>query len=231
MHNESNFNPEGDSMLNPESRPDNYNRDDNYVTYSKTIEKCLPLSCFCERGELIKNGGFETLSVVPGQVFSDWSLGLSSEGINMSSTTDNVYEGNSAASIQTTITPTAESRRLQLRQNVIVTPGCLYGLKFAERLVALGETGTDLPTLIVRIYYVSQGFAEYNLLNKVIQKTKIDRKYNLHHMTARIPVPCNVSGIIVQFEFFITDSGGTVWNLDGVSLRALSKISACCCKE
>ena len=56
MHNESNFNPEGDSMLNPESRPDNYNRDDNYVTYSKTIEKCLPLSCFCERGELIKNG-------------------------------------------------------------------------------------------------------------------------------------------------------------------------------
>jgi len=156
---------------------------------------------------------------------------MSSEGINLLMTTDNVYEGNSAASIQTTVTPTPETKFLQLRQNVIVTPGCLYELKFAERLVALGETGIELPTLIARIYYVSQGFADFDLLNKPIQKTKIDRKYNLHFMTARVPVPCNVSGIIVQFEFFITDSGGTVWNLDAVSLRAISKISACCCKE
>jgi hypothetical protein len=41
-------------------------------------------------------------------------LGLSSEGINLSMTTDNVYEGNSAANIQTTATPTPDSRRLQL---------------------------------------------------------------------------------------------------------------------
>jgi len=228
MHRESNFNSEEDLMLNRESRPDNNNY---YVTSSKTFEKCLPPSCYCERGELIKNGGFEIPSVVPDQVFSDWSLGMSSEGINLLMTTDNVYEGNSAASIQTTVTPTPETKSLQLRQNVIVTPGCLYELKFAERLVALGETGTELPTLIARIYYVSQGFADFDLLNKPIQKTKIDRKYNLHFMTARVPVPCNVSGIIVQFEFFITDSGGTVWNLDAVSLRAISKISACCCKE
>jgi len=231
MHKESNFNSEGDLMLNLESGPDCYNNDHYYVTTSKTIEKCLPPSCFCGRGELIRNRGFEIPSVVPGQVFSGWRLGLSSEGINLSMTTDNVYEGNSAASIQTTVTPTPETKHLELRQNVIVTPGCLYELKFAERLVALGENGTNLPTLITRIFYISQGFAEFDLLNKPIQKTKIDRKYNLHLMAARVPVPCNVSGIIVQFEFFITDSGGTVWNLDAVSLRALSKISACCCKE
>lgn len=155
---------------------------------------------------------------------------MSSEGINLSMTTDNVYEGNSAANIQTTATPTPDSRRLQLRQNVIVTPGCLYRLKFAERLVALGDIGTDLPTLVARIFYIYQGF-EYDLLNIPIQKSKIDRKYNLHCKAARVPVPCNVSGIIVQFEFFITDSGGTVWNLDDVSLRAQSRTSACCCKE
>jgi len=144
MHRESNFNSEEDLMLNRESRPDNNNY---YVTSSKTFEKCLPPSCYCERGELIKNGGFEIPSVVPDQVFSYWSLGMSSEGINLLMTTDNVYEGNSAASIQTTVTPTPETKFLQLRQNVIVTPGCLYELKFAERLVALGETGIELPTL------------------------------------------------------------------------------------
>jgi hypothetical protein len=205
----------------------NFNLED-YETSPK--EKCLPPSCFCETGELIRNGGFEIPGVDPRQVFSDWSLGLSSEGINLSMTTDNVYEGNSAANIQTTATPTPDSRRLQLRQNVIVTPGCLYRLKFAERLVALGDIGTDLPTLVARIFYIYQGF-EYDLLNIPIQKSKIDRKYNLHCKAARVPVPCNVSGIIVQFEFFITDSGGTVWTLDDVSLRAQSRTSACCCKE
>jgi hypothetical protein len=118
---------------------------EDYETSSKAKEKCLPPSCFCETGELIKNGGFEIPGVEPRQVFSDWSFGLRSEGINLSMTTNNVYEGNSAASIQTTVTPTPDSRSLQLRQNVIVTPGCLYGLKFAERLVALGDIGTDLP--------------------------------------------------------------------------------------
>jgi hypothetical protein len=128
---------------------------------------------------------------------------LRSEGINLSMTTNNVYEGNSAASIQTTVTPTPDSRRLQLRQNVIVTPGCWYGLKFAERLVALGDIGTDLPTLIARIFYMYQGL-EYDLLNIPIQKSKIDRKYNLHCKAARVPVPCNVSGIV---SLFLRDTG------------------------
>lgn len=207
------------------------NNNDNYVTVCPIDkEKCLPPSCFCETGDLIRNGGFEIPGVEPGRIFSDWGLGLNSESINLSRTTDNVYEGNSAASIQTTATPNLETKRLQLQQNVIVTPGCLYKLEFAERLVALGNIDTALPTLIAKVLYIYQGF-EYDLLNKPIQKTKINRRYILRSEVAMFPVPCNVSGVIVQFEFFIPDSGGSVWNLDAVSLRAQSKTSACCCKK
>lgn len=230
MYRRPNCNSERDIMISPDCRPIN-NNNDNYVTVSpKDKERCLPPSCFCETGELIRNGGFEIPGVEPLQVFSDWGLGAISEGMNLSMTTNNVYQGNSAASIQTTATPSPASRRLYLRQNLIVTPGCLYRLVFAERLVALGDIGAELPTLIARIFYLSQGF-EYDLLNKPIQKSIIDRRYNLHSEAARVPIPCNVSGVIVQFEFYITDSGGTVWNLDAVSLRALSRTSACCCKE
>jgi hypothetical protein len=208
-----------------------YNKNDNHVAVrAKDKEKCLPPSCFCETGELIRNGGFEIPGFEPGRVFSDWQLGLSSEAINLFRTTDNVYKGNSAASVQTTVTPMMETRQLQLRQNVTVTPGCLYRLKFAERLGALGTVDTILPILIARIFYVYQGF-EYDLLNLPIQKEAAANRYTLHNQTAELPVPCNVSGIVVQFEFFITDSGGSIWNLDAVSLRAVSEISACCCKE
>lgn len=208
-----------------------YNKNDNFVTVrAKDRDKCLPPVCFCETGELIRNGGFEIPGFEPGRVFSDWILGLSSEGVNLSRTTDNVYEGNSAASVQTTATSVVETKILQLRQNVTVTPGCLYRLKFAERLVALGTVDTFLPTLLASVYYVYQGF-EYNLLSLPIQKTAVDTRYVLYSQEADLPVPCNVSGIVVQFEFIITDNGGSVWNLDAVSLRAVSRLSACCCKE
>lgn len=197
---------------------------------AKDRDKCLPPVCFCETGELIRNGGFEIPGFEPGRVFSDWRLGLSTEPINLFRTTDNVYEGNAAASVQTTVTPMVETKILQLRQNVTVTPGCLYRLKFAERLVTLGTVDTFLPTLIASIYYVYQGF-EYNLLSLPIQKTAVDRRFVLHNQKADLPVPCNVSGIVVQFEFIITDNGGSIWNLDAVSLRAVSRLSDCCCKE
>jgi hypothetical protein len=230
MYKKHGFDSKNDLIIGPDSIPIDDKNGDYLTIYPKDKGKCLPPSCFCEIGELIRNGGFEIPGVEPGQVFSDWRLGLSSESINISMTFENVYEGDSAASIQTTATPTPESKLLQLRQNIIVTPGCLYRLKFAERLVALGNIDTVLPVLVARIFYVYQGF-EYDLLNKPIKKSQIDTKYNLHREEARVPVPCNVSGVVVQFEFFITDSGGSVWNLDAVSLRAVSKTSACCCKE
>jgi hypothetical protein len=215
------------------TRPNCYpinNNNDNYVTVcTKDKKKCLPPSCFCETGDLIRNRGFEKPGVEPGRVFAYWNA-LPAPESRVVRTTTNVYQGNSAASIETNVLPQPVTRSVLLRQNVTVTPGCLYRLKFAERLVALGNPGAGLPTLIARIFYVYQGF-QYNLLNKAIQKTEIDRKYDLHSVTAGLPVPCNVSGVIVQFEFYLPGTGGDVWNLDAVSLRAVSKTSACCCKE
>lgn len=206
------------------------NNNDNYVTICpKDKEKCLPPSCFCETGELIRNGEFEIPGVELGQLFADWES-LAAPESNVVRTTTNVYQGNSAASIQTNVLPQPILRTVLLRQNVTLTPGCLYKLMFAERLVALGTLGADLPTIIARIFYVYQGL-QYDLLNTAIQKTNIDGTYNLHNVTAELPVPCNVSGVIVQFEFYLPSTGGDVWNLDAVSLRAQSKISACCCKE
>ena len=140
-----------------------------------------------------------------------------------------MFTKDSAASIQTNVYHNLYSGQYCFAKMYFDT-GCLYKLMFAERLVALGTLGADLPTLIARIFYVYQGL-QYDLLNTAIQKTTIDRKYNLHNVTAELPVPCNVSGVIVQFELYLPSTGGDVWNLDAVSLRAQSKISACCCKE
>jgi hypothetical protein len=206
------------------------NHNDNYVIVSaQDKEKCLPPSCFCERGELMRNGGFEIPGIEPGNPFAYWES-LPAPESSVVRTTTNVYQGYSAASIRTNVLPQPVTRRVRLLQNVTVTPGCCYGLRFAERLVASGSIGTDLPTLIARVFYVYQG-SQYDLLSKAIQKTKIDRHYHLHWVTAMIPVPCNVSGVIVQFDFFIPGTGGAEWNLDAVSLLALSRTSACCCKE
>jgi len=215
-------------FVNPDCKPVNNN--DNYVIVcSKDKEPCLPPSCFCASGDLIRNGGFEIPGVEPGQVFAHWETLLAPESSVVRTTTD-VYQGNSAASIRSNVLPQPVTRSVLLRQNVTVTPGCLYKLKFAERLVTLGDPGTALPTLIARIYYVYQDF-QYDLLNTAIQKTQIDRKYHPHSVKAEFPVPCNVSGVIVQFEFYLPGTGGDVWNLDAVSLRAECKVSACCCKE
>jgi hypothetical protein len=219
-------NPGRDPII-PDCYPVNSNHDNHVTVSPKDKEKCLPPSCFCETGELIRNGGFEEPGV--DRLFADWNTLPAPESRVVRTTTD-VYQGNSAASIETNVLPIPVTRSVLLRQNVTVTPGCLYRLKFAERLVTLGNPGADLPTLIARIFYVYQGF-QYNLLNKAIQKTKTDMKYDLHSLTAELPVPCNVSGVIVQFEFYLPGTGGDVWNLDAVSLRAASRISACCCKE
>ncbi|HQE23965.1 MAG TPA: hypothetical protein PLM20_08700 [Syntrophomonadaceae bacterium] len=162
----------------------------------------------------------------PGRVLADWESLAAPESRVVRTTTD-VYRGNSAASIQTNVLPQPILRTVRLRQSVTVTPGCLYKLKFAERLVALGNLGTDLPALIARIYYVYQGF-QYDLLNAAIQKTQIDKKYHLHSEKAGLPVPCNVSAIFVQFEFFLPSTGGDIWNLDAVSLQSVKNTSVCC---
>jgi hypothetical protein len=82
--------------------------------------------------------------------------------------------------------------------------------------------------LIARVVYLDRNLNEYELLNIPIQKTAVDDKYNLHEQIADLPVPCDVPGIIVQFSFYIIDTPNSVWNLDAVSLQAVSRTSACC---
>ncbi len=191
-------------------------------------EKCIPQVCFCERGELLKNGGFE----IPGpnqlDLFASWLLQAHTPDIDLFRDTVNVYQGNAAASVQTNDLPIVGASTLILRQHVDVTPGCLYNLKFAERMVTfIGDNG-HLPLLAARVVYLDRIHNEYELLNITIQKTAADEEYNLHEQTADLPVPCDVPGIIVQFSFYITDAPGSVWNLDAVSLQSVAQISACC---
>lgn len=229
MYKGPNFSTNCNPMIRPNCKPINNHNENHIIVSFKDKEKCLPLSCFCETGELIKNGGFEVPGVDNGDPFADWTA-LSAPESSVVRTNNNVYQGYSAASIQTNVLPEPVTRTVRLFQPVIVTPGCLYGLAFAEKLVASGTIDTALPTIIARIFYVFQGF-QYDLLNTTIQKSAIDQKYHLHSEKSKLPVPCDVSGVIVQFDFFIPGLGGAVWNLDAVSMRAVSKISACCCKE
>jgi hypothetical protein len=203
--------PGGNSLILPEDK-----------------DKCLPKVCFCETGELLKNGEFETPSFDLFELFAGWIVHSRTLDIELVRDTENVYEGSVAASVRTTAPPGNVPSTLVLRQYVDVTPGCLYRMKFAERLVTFNQTDSIIPLLVARVVYLDRTFNEYELLSIPIQKTEEDDVYNLHEQIADLPVPCDVPGIIVQFSFYITDAPGSVWNLDAVSLQALSKTSACC---
>jgi hypothetical protein len=190
--------------------------------------KCIPPVCICEKGELLKNGGFETPSFNPFELFKGWILHSRTLDIVLVRDTVNVYEGSVAASVQTTAPPGAVPSTLILRQYVDVAPGCLYKLKFAERLVTLHQADTTTPLMVARVIYLDRNLNEYELLSIPIQKTEADAGYNLHEQITDRPVPCDVPGIIVQFSFYITDAPGSVWNLDAVSLKSVTKTSACC---
>lgn len=216
------------TILIPGEKPI-YKGNEIHVTISpKEKEKCIPKICFCEKGELLKNGGFETPSFSPSEVFAGWIVQSRTLDIELVKDTENVYQGRAAASVRTSSPSGPFPSTLVLRQYVNVTPGCLYRLKFAERLVTLGQTDSIVHLLIARIVYLDGRQNEYELLNIPIQKTAVDEKYNLHEQIADLPVPCDVSGIIVQFSFYIIDTPDSVWNLDAVSLQAVSRISACC---
>jgi hypothetical protein len=205
------------------------NRGQDAVTASVGKKKCIPPICFCETGELLINGGFEIPSFDPFELFAGWILHSRTLDIDLVRDTVDVYRGSAAASVRITAPPGVVPSTLILRQYVDVTPGCLYRLQFAERLVALGEGGNNsIPLLIARLVYLDRTLNEYELLNITIQKTEADAQYNLHEQIADHPVPCDVPGIIVQFSFFINDAPESVWNLDAVSLQAISKTSACC---
>ena len=194
----------------------------------KNKDKCIPPVCFCENGELLENGGFEIPGFNPFRLFAGWIVHSRTLDIELVRDTQNVYEGSVAASVRTIAPPGNITSTLVLRQYVDVTPGCLYQLQFAERLVTF-EPDTLIPVLVARIIYLDRNLNEYELLNIPIQKSVEEDEYNLHQHVAQLPVPCDVPGIIVQFRFYITEAPGTVWNLDAVSLQSVSETSAFCC--
>jgi len=218
---------ERDLIVKPECNPIN-NINNQITVFTKEQERCMPPACCCATGELIRNGGFEIPGFTDGVPFADWTSQAAPESLVVRTNT-NVFQGCYAASIETNVIQEPVTRSVRLFQPVIVTPGCLYRLTFAEKLITPGTIDTALPTLIAKVIYVYQASA-FDLLTHTVQKSRADAKYNLHIAAAKIPVPCNISGVIVRFEFYLPGFGGAVWNLDAVSLRAISKTSACCCK-
>lgn len=196
---------------------------------SKNKDRCIPPVCFCETGDVLVNGGFEIPGIVPFVPFADWDVFARTLDMELVRDTQNVFEGNVAASIRAGEPLVLPTSVLILRQYVDLTPGCLYQLQFAERLVSFLESDTVLPLLVASIIYLDRSLNEYELISIPILKSEEDTEFNVHQHVAEIAVPCEVPGIIVQFSFYITNAPGTVWNLDAVSLQAVSATSACCC--
>ena len=128
------------------------------------------------------------------------------------------------------ITEPSELERhfISLQQNVTVTPGRLYRFSFAENLLTASNFA---PSLTGRVFYTDSAGSQFDLISIFIG----ERHQHLQHQpglyfptkTADIPVPCDVSRVTVQFDFSVRDDGGTIWLLDGVSLRAVSCASSC----
>lgn len=192
---------------------------------------CIP-KCPCESEELVRNGSFEMLSVDQTQPFADWRVINPVSNTVVSRVPVNMvpvaYEGIHSAWFITEPSPVVEQHSISLQQNVTVTPGCIYRLSFAENLL----TASDFtPSLTGRVFYTDAGGNEFDLISipiaKDINPANFNRGYTFHQKTADIPVPCDVSSVTVQFDFSVRDDGGTIWLLDGVSLRAVSCSSSC----
>lgn len=106
----------------------------NNITFGLQKPECSKCHRHCETGELIKNGGFEELSVDPRQTFTYWQEGVGLINIVSSPV---AYEGIRSASFSTQ-NITTELQIGVISQNVTVTPGCQYKLSFAENFLSRG---------------------------------------------------------------------------------------------
>ena len=199
------------------------------------MPNCRFSSCSCETGELIKNGSFEVASAEPGFPFQYWEeinpdfARVANEPV----LTNIAYEGLAAARFDSLTTVTEEDKSVALQQTVIVTPGCSYKLSFAENLLAKGNgTAAAIPFLTARVLYVDNFGNDVDLIIIPIAKFSQDhdpnRGFTFHQAATDVPVPCDVAELIVRFEYFENSTTGSSWLLDGVSLRAVFPISACC---
>jgi hypothetical protein len=188
--------------------------------------------CLCETGELIKNGGFEIYELSRDRLFEDWTPVVQ----NMSQAAAGGYSGvahegaHSALFISRTSTDLAD-KSASLRQPVIATPGCIYQLSFAENLTKASTSIGRLLMLVARVFYMHHEI-EFDLIRVPMMKSNssfdVNKGFTFHARTSDRPVPCDVSEVIVQFDFIAEDIGGTLWAFDSVSLRAVFPTSACC---
>ncbi|MGB4508829.1 MAG: hypothetical protein WBI26_06375 [Syntrophomonadaceae bacterium] len=200
---------------------------------------CQCPKCRCETGELIKNGGFEVRSSEPNFPFQYWEEVFFdfARVANEPALTNIAYEGLSAARFNSLTTVAEEDKSVTLQQTVTVTPGCIYKLSFAENLLTKGNgVATAIPILTARVIYIDNFGNAVDLIIVPIIKLSAnndpDRGYVFHEATANVPVPCDVSRLIVRFDYFENSTTGSSWLLDGVSLRAVCPTSACCqCNE
>jgi hypothetical protein len=209
------------------------NKENHMKIEINSLKCCHIPDCHCETKELIKNGGFEILSTDNTQAFADWrAVNRLSNTIVRHAPTDTVpvqYEGVRSAWFITEPSD-LEQHSISLQQNVTVTPGCIYQLSFAENLLA-GTVGS-VPSLVGRVFHTDSAGSQFDLINIPIAtsgvfENLVDKGYNFHQKTADIPIPCDVSKVTVQFDFSVRDTGGTIWLLDGVSLRTVSSTSSC----
>jgi len=196
------------------------------------------LRCRCESRELIKNGGFEIRSTEPNHPFQNWEEVFPelARVTNDPALTNITYEGLSAARFNSLDTLAERDKSVTLRQTVTVTPGCFYKLSFAENLLFKGNTtAAAIPVLTARVFYVDDFGNNVDLIIVPIFKFSSDhdpnRGYTFHEAVTNAPVPCNVSELIVSFDYFENSAICSFWLLDGVSLRAVYPTPSCCPKN
>lgn len=196
---------------------------------------CRCLRCSCETGELIQNGSFEVRSSEPSFPFQFWEEvfpGLA-RVTSDPALTNIAYEGLSAARFNSLNTMEELDKSVILQQTVTATPGCLYRLSFAENLLIKGNgAAAAIPVLTAKLIYIDNFGNAVELINVPVVRFNAnndpDRGYVYHEATADVPVPCDVSNLIVRFEYFENSTTGSAWLLDGVSLRAVCPTSVCC---
>lgn len=131
---------------------------------ASTRDNCPSICKSCGTRELIRNGGFETPGTNIGQAFAYWNQ---SEAPNTAfSIVPIPHEGVSAAAILASAFETTTSASLS--QNVIVTPGCLYQLSFAE----------DLFLLLIIIG--QSPLSKYKILNELNKLKDVDTAAKLN---------------------------------------------------
>lgn len=182
--------------------------------------------CLCEAKEMVKNGGFEITNPQQNEVFKDWLQKTDGAAVRLSRIP---YEGELAAKFVSNGSKELIKKEASIFQNINVTPGCLYELSFAENFYSRSPEMAYKVKLSARVFYgdPTDAAKQVDLINVVIYKPRYgtveNTGYCFHRKAAETAVPSNVFSLTIEFKFEVTDTGGTDWRIDGVSVRPIAK--------